>query len=316
MSDVHDRIAELEAQLAELKAQVGSAPTPEPPADRPMDRRSMLRNAGVAIAGAATGAYVLGAASPAAAADGDTIVAGTRTVASSPTELKMAGGATPRVLLLVNESVFTPAQSAFPATLATWSDGDHYGLYAWGAAKPAIVAATGSVSVAPLQLDTLASPPGSGAHVVGEYAALANGALVVCSVEGTPGTWSNVGFNGLTPTRFLDTRNGTGLVGKQGAGDANVRTLAIAGVTVGGTTVPASARAVAANITVTNPTSGGYITIWNTGVARPDASNVNFLADRTVANFAILPLGSGGAVSLFNFAGDVDILIDVAGYFI
>jgi hypothetical protein len=62
-----------------------------------------------------------------------------------------------------------------------------------------------------------------------------------------------VGFNPLTPARFLDTRSGRGLSGKQGAGDASVRSLVLAGTTADGTTVPSSARAIAANITVTNP---------------------------------------------------------------
>jgi hypothetical protein len=43
---------------------------------------------------------------------------------------------------------------------------------------------------------------------------------------------------------------------------------------------------------------------------------VNFEPEKTVANFAILPLGSGGAVSFFNAFGDTDLLLDVFGYFI
>jgi hypothetical protein len=318
MSDVHDRISDLEQQLAALKAQVGppNAATRAAAADEAVNRRSLLKKTGVAIAGVAAGGAVLAHASPAGALDTDPLILGVLNTETSPTELRVVNGP-PRVMLLVNQNTgFSASSSAVPAALGGWGSGDHYGIYAWGAAKPGLVAGSGSSDVAAIQLFTTGAPPTAGAHTVGELVALANGALVVCSESGTPGTWSNVGFNAVTPTRYLDTRNGVGLSGPQGAGDDNVRTLDIGGTTIGTTTIPASARAVAANITVTNPTSGGYITLWNTGVPRPDSSNVNFLPDQTVANFGLLKLGTAGAISIFNAFGDADILIDVAGYFI
>jgi hypothetical protein len=322
MSDsIDDRITALEAQLAALRAEVRpSAATgdADPESDEVVARRSLLRKTGVAIAGVAAGGYVLTQASPAGAANGDPIEIGSAlNTGTLATELRTTG--TPRVMFLVNGpgGLLSSALSEFPAALAGWGADGSYGVYAWSNDTPGLVASSGGSNVASVQMKAhAAAAPTSGAHVVGELQMLTNGRLSVCSVAGTPGTWSSVGLTPLTPARFLDTRSGVGLLGKQGAGDANVRNLTVAGTTQSGTTVPASARAIAANITVTNPTSGGFLTVWNTGATRPDVSNVNFTPGLTVANFAILPLGTSGQISFFNAFGDTDVLLDISGYFL
>jgi hypothetical protein len=307
---IEERIADLEAQLAALKAEV----RPTRADDDAVDRRGLLRKAGLAVAGVAAGGYVLAQASPAGAVDPNDIEIGAVNTGTAATTLNTNG--TPQVIFLVNSSGFTAAQSGVLAALAGWGDDGRYGIYAWGADVPGLFAGSGDQNVASIQMADRPSVPTAGAHEVGELQMLTNGRLAVCSVAGTPGTWSSVGLTPLTPTRFLDTRNNIGLNGKQAAGDANVRNLTVAGVTVGGTTVPSSARAVAANITITNPTSGGFVTLWNAGVTRPDASNVNFTPGLTVANFAILPLGAGGAISIYNAFGETDVLLDISGYFL
>jgi hypothetical protein len=315
--NVHDRIAELETQLAELKAEM--AASRERDADEvAVGRRSLLRKTGAAIVGAAAGGYVLSQASPAAAgiADGQTLDLGEVNIATSPTELNTDG--TPRILFLANQAsaLYDSSDSVVFAALGGWGQDNYFGVYAYGEDTPGLFASSGSSSVAPIRMIARAGAPTAGAHTAGELVMLNNGRLVSCSVSGTPGTWSSVGLTPLTPARFLDTRSGVGLANKQGSGDGNVRNLTIAGVTVGSTTVPTSARAIAANITVTNPTSGGFVTIWNTGATRPDTSNVNFTPGLTVANFAIIPLGDSGQISIFNFSGETDILLDISGYFL
>jgi hypothetical protein len=322
MSDsVDDRITALEAQLAALKAQVGpAAATGEagPGSDEVVARRSLLRKTGVAIAGVAAGGYVLTQASPAGAGvlDGQPVDIGEVNTGTLATELRTTG--TPRVIFLANaaDDLFDASDSIIPAALGGWGNGTYFGVYAYGETLPGLFASSGGDDVAPIRVVARTGVPTAGAHAVGELVMLNNGRLSVCSVSGTPGTWSSVGLTPLTPARFLDTRSGVGLLGKQGAGDANVRNLTVAGTTQSGTTVPASARAIAANITVTNPTSGGFLTVWNTGATRPDVSNVNFTPGLTVANFAILPLGTSGQISFFNAFGDTDVLLDISGYFL
>jgi hypothetical protein len=118
-------------------------------------------------------------------------------------------------------------------------------------------------------------------------------------------------FSPLGPFRALDTRSGTGAAKGAVAAGSSVR-LKVDGV--GG--VPASGvSAVVLNVTVTAPTSDGWVVVWGNG-ARPTASNLNFSAGQTVANLAVTPVASDGTVSLFNgSSGTVQLVADVAGYY-
>ncbi len=80
--------------------------------------------------------------------------------------------------------------------------------------------------------------------------------------------------------------------------------------------VPATGvGAVALNVTVTNPTEPSYLTVFPTGAELPRASNLNFLAGQTVPNMVISKVGDEGRVSLFNLSGNVDVIVDVLGWF-
>ncbi len=78
---------------------------------------------------------------------------------------------------------------------------------------------------------------------------------------------------------------------------------------------PTGAGSVALNVTATNPSAGGYFTIWPTGQGRPNASNLNFVAGQTIPNMVIVPIGAGGQVSIFNETGTTDVIVDVLGWF-
>src|SRR5262249_35991752 len=115
----------------------------------------------------------------------------------------------------------------------------------------------------------------------------------------------------LPPARVLDTRSGTGgTVGPVAAGRSVL--LHVAGA--GG--VPASgASAVVLNLTVTAPTSPGYLVGWDGGAVIPDTSNLNYVAGQTVANQAVVPLGPDGDIGIHNGSGGtVQVIADVAGY--
>ena len=157
---------------------------------------------------------------------------------------------------------------------------------------------------------------------------------VAVDVEGyyTPGTTGTfyvpaVNFNAATlstavsPTRVLDTRTGSG---QQGAGETlgPQQTLSF----FPGTTtfvpgalspiVPSSATAVVLNVTATNPTDTSFLTVWSAGGAQPLASNLNFLPGQTVPNRVIVPLNPvTKQVSIFNFAGNTDVVVDVDGFY-
>ena len=79
--------------------------------------------------------------------------------------------------------------------------------------------------------------------------------------------------------------------------------------------VPASGvSAVVLNLTATEATADGYITVWPTGIERPVVSNLNVVGGETRANLAIVPLGRDGKISVFTQSG-THLLADVAGWF-
>ena len=121
-----------------------------------------------------------------------------------------------------------------------------------------------------------------------------------------------VGFHTVTPCRIVDTRNAAGPYGGPPLEAGTARAFGIAGQCG----VPADASAVALNVTVTNPTSAGHLTIYpGTGV-EPGTSTVSFSAGRTRANNASINL-IDGLLTVFDHqeSGTTHLIIDVSGYF-
>ncbi len=80
--------------------------------------------------------------------------------------------------------------------------------------------------------------------------------------------------------------------------------------------IPSSGvEAVAPNITAVDATSSGYLTLYPTGEAQPVVSNLNFVAGSTVSNRVIVKLSSTRKITIYNFSGDTNIVIDINGYF-
>jgi hypothetical protein len=104
----------------------------------------------------------------------------------------------------------------------------------------------------------------------------------------------------------MDTRKG---VNPTKVGPGAQVTLTIPGL-------PAGTTAVALNVTVTNPTAPSYLTVYPTGQGRPTASNLNFVAGQTIPNMVIAQVGPGNKVTFYNAAGTVDVLADLAGYYV
>jgi hypothetical protein len=119
-------------------------------------------------------------------------------------------------------------------------------------------------------------------------------------------------YQPITPTRFLDTRNGTGGTTGPVKADGTVK-LQIAGVN--GIPSP-NVTAVAINLTATDESSSGDIVAYPDGTALPGTSNLNYPAGTDVANLAIVPVGADGAIDLYNASsGTTQLVGDVSGYF-
>ena len=116
-------------------------------------------------------------------------------------------------------------------------------------------------------------------------------------------------FVPVTPSRLVDTRDGTGgVVGPIGQGSSFTAVLA------GGGTIPPQATAVVVNVTSANSTAPSFVTAWPSGTGRPVASTMNPRPGVPVPNQAYLKLGSAGELAVFNNSGNTDVVIDVFGY--
>ena len=69
------------------------------------------------------------------------------------------------------------------------------------------------------------------------------------------------------------------------------------------------------NVTAVSPTASGFLTVFPAGITMPTVSNLNFTAGATVANLVTVPLSSTGMVSIFNHAGNTNVVVDVDGYY-
>jgi uncharacterized protein (DUF1501 family) len=114
----------------------------------------------------------------------------------------------------------------------------------------------------------------------------------------------------VRPDRLLDTRNGTGAP-QQPVGPGNPLTLKV----TGRGSVPSLATAVVLNVTATQVNATSFVTVWPTGSAMPETSNLNMLAGGTVANLVITKLGPDGTVDIANAFGEAHLIADVTGYF-
>lgn len=137
-------------------------------------------------------------------------------------------------------------------------------------------------------------------------------AQVITDVSGyfLPGTPLDSGaFGSIDPTRFLDTRTSSGPVTAGG-------TISFQAAGMNG--VPANAAGVWVNLTVTEPTSFGYLTGYASRTAKPNASNVNYATGQTVPNLTYLPIGRDGKVTIANtesgLGSTVQMIADVSGY--
>lgn len=118
------------------------------------------------------------------------------------------------------------------------------------------------------------------------------------------------GFEPLSPARILDTRLGVGAATAPIGPNAEI-VLQVTGA--GG--VPLDATSVVLNMTSVDGTTPSFITAYPDGETRPNASVLNVQPVVATPNMITVKLGAGGRIRIYNFAGSVNVLADVAGYF-
>ena len=126
-------------------------------------------------------------------------------------------------------------------------------------------------------------------------------------------SWTTTGatdFYTITPCRLVDTRQSYPVQSGQ------PRSFLAAGYCG----IPATAKAVALNVTAVNATGTGSLTVYPANLSVPLASVVSFMPGWNRASNALVKLstdGEGriGVAANLGLTGQVDVILDVAGYF-
>lgn len=118
-------------------------------------------------------------------------------------------------------------------------------------------------------------------------------------------------YQPVAATRLLDTRYGQGAPQAQ-LTDGSTLTLPVAGTSL----VPASAAAVAVNLTATREKGSGYLEAYAAGTSVTPTTALSY-GTSPVASFAgDVPVGPGGKIAITNHGGPTDLIADITGYYL
>ena len=333
MSELDSRIAQLEAQLEALKAEVAAERQDEVTTRRSMFKKLALGAAGVAAVG-------LGSSEPAAALSASILLGteGAPNVQTSPMRADHTGPSTNGMGFLFQDGTsYTTDDSGYPAALGGWASGtgtaarngiygftawdDRAGLVGWGGGEGAVGGrfAGGRADLA-LESNGTAAAVALAAHKVGDVVRTDDGDLWYVASGGTPGTLrklAGVGTAGqlhllTTPQRVYDGRGAA----KLAAGSTTVVLLTKALDTVTNA-LPVGANGALLTITAVGPTSGGFLTAYNNSLAAaPETSSLNFTASQDIATTTVVSVDSAGKIKITVGPGtSLFVLVDVVGYY-
>jgi hypothetical protein len=123
-------------------------------------------------------------------------------------------------------------------------------------------------------------------------------------------------FNAETaPVRICDTRSSSPANQCQGRtiGPGGTLTVPVIGLAASG--VPVGATAVVINLTGIAPTQPTFLTLF-AAPPRPTAtSDLNPAVGEVRANLAVATLSHNGTISIYNSAGNIDVIVDVLGWY-
>lgn len=129
-------------------------------------------------------------------------------------------------------------------------------------------------------------------------------------------------FYSVTPCRLADTRDPNGLTGGPPLQSGVSRNIPVYGNNARNCQIPNTAKAVAINVTVVNPSNFGYLTAYPAFTQLPVVSTINFATgEPALANGAIVPLTVDASFQLAIYpflagnVGSVHLVLDITGYF-
>jgi hypothetical protein len=124
-------------------------------------------------------------------------------------------------------------------------------------------------------------------------------------------------FQALVSARLSDSRAGGQTIDGQMSGTGSISPGQVLRVPIlGRNGIPTSGvDSVSLNVTVVAGPVGGFITVFPTGTAVPNASNVNFPGGQTVPNAVTVKIGTDGSISVFAQASSANIIVDINGWY-
>jgi hypothetical protein len=126
-----------------------------------------------------------------------------------------------------------------------------------------------------------------------------------------PGQPGALAFYPVQPCRIFDTRTASGAFGGPTMAADQTRNFAVPSSTCN---VPGTAQAYVTNATVVPPAPFGFLTMFPAGQPRPTVSTLNAIDGALTSNAAIVPAGTGGAISVYTSSA-THLLLDISGYF-
>jgi hypothetical protein len=148
---------------------------------------------------------------------------------------------------------------------------------------------------------------------------------VAIDVNGWFGTASGSKFTSVTPARLCDTRTGKPttvqgctlrLVGAGASQELNLNVTGFDGIPPA--TGPHAPVAVVINVTAVNASTGTFVAVYPgpAGLTAPGVSDLNVGPGATATNLVVVAVGSDGmTINLLNAAGNVNLLVDVLGFY-
>jgi hypothetical protein len=128
---------------------------------------------------------------------------------------------------------------------------------------------------------------------------------------GQPGRVVGLSFYPVAPCRVADTRNAAGPLGGPEMAAQETRAFPIP---ASGCNIPSTAAAYSLNVTVVPDGPLPYLTAWPAGAPQPNVSTLNSFDGSVVANAAIVPAGTNGAISIY-VTDRTQVILDINGYF-
>lgn len=296
MSAESARLAALERQVAELTARLQERQE-APPGEPAYGRRDLLLRGGAVLAATAAGAAALGAR-PAAAAEGDPVLAGRANDAGGATTTLTGGTGSTPALSVVNPVTRGAAPEAYAA--------------------PALRLPPPAGAGLGLDVDTSAAGDLASGGDQLWYAHTRDTQGSVVGAVYTSAFANHLAF--ITPRRVLDTRRA--LAGSESGAPNDGRSRLVAdrldsaGRLQAGSSVVldlsgllvGEQAGVLGNLTVVGPQGSGFVAVYPTppgstdtsGSGRPAVSTVNFTRGASaVGGFTVVGLGEGNRISIY-----------------